>query len=228
MATYLELAQELARESGNFDPSLLTSVTGLTGRPAKLVNWINKAYLNIQNSRRDWGWLQGTFNSPLIIGANVYTPASFNLTRFATWVTDKDWYLPFFIREDALGNADETSVLGLTFEAFDTKWGRGSAALQTGRPIEYTITPANQLWVAPIPNKAYRMQGIYKKGPQTLVNSNDVPEMPSRFHDMIVWEAQRLMLIHDGAYQDSQFPTVEMVGLRHELELDQLPEIRIP
>src|SRR5687768_4938640 len=101
MATFLELAKDLASESGSMDPAALTNVTGLTGRPAKIVNWVRKAYVNIQNSRRDWGWLVTEFNDELIPGTPAYTPASFNLTRFANWATDRDWYMPVSIYDPA-------------------------------------------------------------------------------------------------------------------------------
>lgn len=227
MATFLELAKDLARESGSFDPALLTSVDGLTGRPAKIVNWINKAWLNIQNSRRDWGWLVSPFVQPLIPGSSVYTPASFNLTRFSSWMKDRDWYLPVTLYDPAIGVSDEGAILNISHEAWKSRWDRGDQS-NWGRPIEWAISPRNEIEFGPIPDKAYIVRGQYQKGPQTLVAATDVPEMPVRFHDMITWEAQRLMLLSDGDYQESQFPTMEMVGLRHELELDQLPEIAIP
>lgn len=227
MATYLELAQELARESGSFDPALLTSVTGLTGRPAKVVNWVNKAYLNIQNSRRDWGWLISPWEDDLIPGSAVYTPQSFNLTRFSTWMTDRDWFLPVTLYDPVTGVADEGPLREVSHELWKTMYDRGDQS-NFMRPVDYAISPRNEIVFGPAPDKAYVVRGQYLKGPQILVNSTDVPEMPSRFHDMIVWEAQRLMLLSDGDYSDSQFPMLEMVGLRHELELDQLPEITIP
>ena len=90
MATFLELAQAVARESGSVDPASITAVTGLAGRPANIVGWVKQAYNNIQSSRRDWGWLTSSFSEPLVPGTAVYTPASFNLTRFANWVPDED------------------------------------------------------------------------------------------------------------------------------------------
>lgn len=227
MATFLELAKDVARESGSFDPSLLTSVDGLTGRPAKIVNWVNKAWLNIQNSRRDWGWLIASFDQSLIPGSSVYTPASFNLTRFSSWMKDRDWFMPLTIYDPTIGVSDEVAIPYISHEAWKSKWDRGDQT-NWGRPIEYSISPRNEIEFGPIPDKAYVVRGQYQKGPQTLVASSDVPEMPARFHDMISWEAQRLMLISDGDYQESQFPMMEMVGLRHELELDQLPEIVVP
>lgn len=227
MATYLELVKQLALESGNMDPALVVAVSGLTGRQAKLAGWVNKAYLNIQNSRRDWGWLIARWTNPLIIGSGVYTTASFNLTRFSSWITDRDWYQPLTIYDPALGVSDEGALGLISHELWRTKWDRGNQSV-LGRPVDYAISPRNEIEFGPVPDKAYVATGQYQKGPQTLAATGDVPEMPARFHDMIVWEAMRLSLISDGAYQESQYPMLEMVGLRHELELDQLPEIAIP
>ena len=227
MATFLELAQSVARESGSFDPTILTSVTGLTGRPAKIVNWVNRAYINIQNSRRDWGWLFAPFSDELIPGSAVYTPQSFNLTRFASWSTDRDWWQPVTLYDPAVGVSDENAIPRISHELWKTKWDRGDQTNHQ-RPVEYAISPRNEIEFGPIPDKAYVIRGQYQKGPQVLAAAADVPEMPERFHDMIVWEAIRLMMLSDGDFQEAQFPTLEMVGLRHQLELDQLPEIAIP
>lgn len=227
MATYLDLAKDLARESGNFDPALLTSVTGLTGRPAKIVNWINKAYLNIQNSRRDWGWLISPWSATLVPGSAVYSPLSLNLTRFSSWMTDMDWFMPVTLYDPALGVSDEGPLREISHEYWKTKWDRGDQS-NHNRPVEYAISSRQEIEFGPIPDKAYAVRGRYQKGPQTLTASSDVPEMPARFHDMITWEAQRLMLLSDGSYNESQFPAMEMVSLRHQLELDQLPEVAIP
>lgn len=227
MATFLELAKAVAQESGSFDPSLLTGVTGLTGRPAKIVGWVQRAYVNIQNSRRDWGWLFAPFTDELIPFSAVYSPQSFNLTRFSSWATDRDWYMPVTIYDPATGVSDETALRQISHELWKTKWDRGD---QTNyqRPVEYAISPRREIEFGPIPDKAYVVRGQYQKGPQVLAASNEVPEMPERFHDMILWEAIRLMMLSDGDWQEAQFPTMEMVGLRHELELDQLPEVTIP
>jgi hypothetical protein len=229
MATFLELVQELARESGSLDPNAITAVEGLTGRAEKMVGWVRKAYVNIQNSRRDWGWLMTSFTANLVPGTAVYTPASFAITRFANWAKDRDWYMPLSLYDPLVGLTDEHELPNVSHEYWRTRYGRNDQSIENwNRPTEYAISPRNEIVFGPYPDKAYTIRGQYQKGPQVLETSNEVPEMPSRFHEMIVWEANRLLLIHDGAYNDSQLPTMEMVRLRHELELDQLPEVMVP
>jgi hypothetical protein len=230
MATFLELVQDLARQDGSIDPRSITSVVDQGGRPGKMVNYVQKAYNNIQRSRRDWGWLTEDFTATLIPGSAIYTNLSFNLDRWANWIGDKiEGYLPMSLWDPAQGLADEGEIEEVTYDYWRHRYGRGDqSGMYWNRPNEWTVTPKNELAFGPWPDYAYQIRGQYQKGPQQLVANEDVPEMPARFHDLIVWEAERLLLIHDGAYQESQFPTQEMATLRHELEIDQLPEVWVP
>lgn len=230
MATFLELVKDLARQDGSIAVTSITSVVDQTGRVEKMVNWVQKAYNNIQNSRRDWGWLVEEFTHDLIPGTPIYTPASFNLTRFSNWVGDSyNGYMPLSLYDPLTGLSDEAEVGQVTYEYWRQRYGRGDQNIEYwDRPTEWTVTPKNELAFGPYPDVAYTIRGQYQKGPQSLEANTDIPEMPARFHDLIVWEAHRLLLIHDGAYQESQFPTQEMATLRHQLEMDQLPEVVVP
>jgi hypothetical protein len=230
MATFLELVKDLARQDGSISPVSITSVVDQTGRPEKMVNWVQKAYTNIQNSRRDWGWLIDEFTATLIPGTAIYTPASFNLTRFSNWLRDNQWQQPLSLRDPLIGLSDEGELQEVTYQYWRERYGRGDRSLTEywDRPTEYAITPKGEIAFGSFPDEAYVIRGQYQKGPQLLVGNGDIPEMPSRFHDLIVWEAHRLLLIHDGAYNESQFPTMEMATLRHQLEMDQLPEVIVP
>lgn len=226
MATYLELVKELASESGSMDARAITSVTVEGGRPAKMANWVRKAYTNLQNSRRDWGWLVSDFTGSLVPGTSGYMAASFSLPRFSNWMADREWFMPLKVYDPDKGVSDQHSIGMVSFEEFDRKWRTGT--MNNNRPTEWTISPRNELLFGPTPDKAYVVSGMYQKGPQVLTNNEDVPEMPVRFHDIIVWEAQRLMLLSDGALNEAQYPTMELVALRHQLEMDQLPEVKVP
>lgn len=227
MATYLDLVKDLARESGSMDQSNITTVTGVSGRTEKMANWVKQAYTNIQNSRRDWGWMVEEFSYPLIPGTAVYTPASFNLTRFASWAVDRHWYMPLSIRDDSLGLGNEQPLPQVCYEEWRSLYGRGDQS-NWMRPTLWAISPKNELVFGAYPDIAYVVRGQYVKGPQILAANADVPEMPERFHQLIVWEALRLLMLHDGAYNEASFPTQEMAVLRHGLESDQLPEVVVP
>lgn len=227
MATYLELVQDLARESGSMDPSNITTVTGLTGRSAKMANWVKQAWTNIQNSRRDWGWMVCEFTDTLIPGTAVYTANSFNLTRFSRWAVDRHWYMPLSLRDDSIGLSDEHEIPQISYEEWRSLYGRGDQTDQH-RPTVWAISPKNELVFGAYPDDDYTVRGQYVKGPQILAANADIPEMPERFHQLIMWEALRLLMLHDGAFNEASFPTQEMAILRQELEFDQLPEVIVP
>jgi len=230
MANFLELVRQLAEVDGSIDRAAITSVVDQVGRPGKMVNFVNRAYTNIQNSRRDWGWLTEDFEATLIPGTAIYTPASFNLTRFSNFIRDDDdnGYMPLSLRDDSIGLSDEHEVEQITYQHWRTLYGRGDQSSDYwNRPVTWSVTPKRELAFGPYPDAAYVIRSQYQKGPQTLAANSDIPEMPTRFHDLIVWEAHRLLLIHDGAFADSQFPTMEMATLRQELECDQLPEVKV-
>lgn len=224
MATYLSLVQDLARESGTLSPSSITSVTGLTGRPEKLAGWVRQAWTNIQNSRRDWGWMEADFTAPLSIGIAEYTPASLGISdRFGRWITSGYDIEPFSIYETATGVTDENALEQIDYRRWQTMYGRGYHDAM--RPTYVAIAPDQSLRLGATPDDNYKLRGIYYKSPQTLSAATDIPEMPSRYHDMIWMEAHRLLLIHDGAYQEQAWPKAEFDRMRFELERDYLPEI---
>lgn len=230
MATFLELVKDLARQDGSIAVTQITSVVDQTGRIEKMVNWVQKAYINLQNSRRDWGWLVEEFTFDLIPGTAIYTHLSLNLTRFSNWVGDSyNGYTPLSLYDPLIGLSDEAEVGQVTYEYWRQRYGRGDQNINYwDRPTEWAVTAKNELAFGPYPDAAYRIRGQYQKGPQILTANSDIPEMPARFHDLIVWEAHRLLLIHDGGYNESEFPIREMATLRHQLEMDQLPEVVVP
>lgn len=227
MSTYLELVQDLARESGTVSPSSITSVVGQTGRIEKLVYWVRKAYIDLQNDRLgQWHWMYAeAADKSITSGTGCYTGASFGLTRFGNWVVDADNLMPVSIYLPATGLSDEGALRQIDWPTWYTKYGRGE---QThNRPTEYAISPSNEICFGPIPDDTYTLRFPYYKSPQELTANADTPEMPSRFHDLITYMARRKMLIHDGAFQEAQMEAPEMAALRFQLECDQLDEVKL-
>lgn len=227
MASFLELVQDLARDTGTLAGGVsLSTVATVSGRAEKLVSWTNKAWRNIQNERRDWLWMRDEFSGALSIGAGRYTAASFTIDdRFSEWMEDSDFFRPITIYDPLIGVADEGELSQIDFAQWVNKYDRGSQ--DNNRPVEWAISPTLELCFGPIPDAEYVVRGHYQKSPQTLVANLDVPEMPVKFHDLIVWEAGRLLNIADGAPTETAADAFEALRLRNQLEREQLPPIRI-
>lgn len=231
MSTFLELVQDVARESGTLAGGVnIGSVVDVTGRADKVVSWTRKAWRNIQNERRDWLWLQAEFQDTLAVESMRYTAASFNITRLREWRLDRrnedgGTYYPITIYDSAIGQSDESTLRNIAYETWRTRYDRQTHVAT--RPTEYAISPTNELCIGAKPDKAYVIRGEYVKSPQTLTIDADTPEMPSEYHDLIVWEAMRLLAKADGSIESLQFADDEYKRLRFQLTASQLPRMMI-
>lgn len=194
MTTFLQLVQDLARQSGTLAGGVtIATVSGVTGRADKLVNWVGSAWEDIQNQRQ-WNWLQDDFSHALTIGVSRYTDTTLDLTRFASWVDDTPYQRTMIIYDPAIGVSDESEISQISYAQWKGKYDRG--AQETNRPRVWAISPAGELCVGPVPDKAYVLQGGFWKTPQALTADTDEPEMPARFHKAIVYRA--MMLLAEG------------------------------
>ncbi|KKK65505.1 hypothetical protein LCGC14_2973440, partial [marine sediment metagenome] len=88
MSTYLQLSQDVARESGTVSGTNPTAVASQTGRLLKIVEWVAQAWVEIQNLHADWRWMQKTFSGDTASGNGQYTPASWTILDLRDWLRD--------------------------------------------------------------------------------------------------------------------------------------------
>lgn len=202
MATFLALAQKLAKESGTVSGSSQpSSVTGQSGRLSKVVGWTADAWVDIQNMHESWKFRQKEFTSSLISGTmGPYTEGSFSLTDVQKFKGDYNYRDAITIYDPAVGAADEQAIFFIDWETFTREYRRGTHA--SAKPSYYSIADDGALWVGPTPDKAYTIKGEYVAEPQTLSANDDVPVCPAAFHDAIVWYALVYLAEHDeGPFQ---------------------------
>lgn len=219
---YLQLCQAVARESGTVSGVLPVSVANVTGRLAKIVAWTAEAWQHIQNLEEAWLWMDAEFTGNLAAGAQRYTAASFNLTRFAAWGNEQAGLSAYLA---SAGRAEEYMLRRMEWRDFKRLHDFG--AIQQSRPVHYAVSPANELCFGPVPDAPYVVRGEYRKGNQTLAANEDVPEMPERFHMLIVWYALVLLAEHDEAPTHIATSNRRYRDLLTDLRRDQLPEVRI-
>lgn len=223
MATFLELAQGVSRESGTISGVLPTTVANQTDRLLAIVNWTREAWNRIQNEQANWRWMQGEFEADTIAAQQRYTAAAWNLSRWAEWTcsdeqTEDRWSL---FRKD-LGRADEGYVYFLPWDLFYRSQTRGVP--QQGRPHYFTISPAGEVVFSPTPDAAYTVRALYRKTPQVLTEDGDIPECPARFHTIITWRALILLAEFDEAVTQSQAWMFNYREILSNLQRDQLPK----
>lgn len=228
---YLQLCQKVARESGTISGTAPSAVTNQTGRLLKIVNYVNDAWLAIQNHRNAWQWMRAEFSDKVTIaGTARYTATGWDLTRFRAWVIDNPatGYQPLSLYKQSEGVSSEGPINFISWQLWRGRYGRGSPATDStyrNQPSEYSVSPALELCLGPIPDAVYVVRGEYRKSAQTLSANDDTPEMPADFHDLIVQYALELLAGHDEAPAAFANSKAAKSVIYANLEREQLPPI---
>lgn len=196
------------------------SVTGLSGRADKIAGWVKQAWINIQNERADWRWMTREFTGNIVANTSRYAGTAFGLTRVAAWKVDTPEEVIMSLYDPAIGARDEGTIVYEPFSQWRASYGRGAHDAQ--RPTVWSIDHQNNLCLGATPDQSYTLRGLYRVTPQELVASGDVPEMPERFHRVIVFEAIRLMSNSDEAAVTTVTSTADMQILKQALVRDQI------
>lgn len=227
MSTYLQLCQKLASETGTAGDDQPETVSGQAGRLKKMVRWVNDAHRLIQTTHRTWRWLEGSFSGTTTASTQAYSGSDMNVSsRFAEFLCMGDIEDRYWSYLTATGDSDDGQLKYMSWRDFTLKYNRGEQT--DGRPIHFTIQPDGRLALGPTPDASYTVRGPYLKDVQELSADGDIPEMPSRFHDLIVEVALTYWV---GAHDET--PQVGIWHLRQiprfrQLEREQLPALEMP
>lgn len=223
MSTFLQLCADLARESGAVGAAP-TTVTGQTGRLAKVVAWVADAWTQIQADNPNWNFLRSEFSGTLAINTMAYTPDALNITDFTRWVEETPDYRPVSIYPSGEPE-NEVALLFTPYEAWRTQYYRGTHDAQ--RPVYWSVSPARELVVGPKPDAAYVIRGEYQAAPQILAVDGDIPNMPTQYHQAILWRAAMMLAEHDEAPSALQVAARKYQGVLYNMERDLLPAITL-
>ncbi|MBM3536898.1 MAG: hypothetical protein FJX55_03585 [Alphaproteobacteria bacterium] len=221
MTTALVLCQNVARRSGMFSGTVPAAFTGQSGDLLKVVDAVVNAYIDLQNSRPNWRWLETEFTKTTSQDVARYTGSGWGLTRWADWLHDTTRRRPYSMYLTATGVSDENEITGIVWESYVRLYVRGTQT--SNRPTHYAISPAGEFCLGPVPDADYTIRGSYRKGPQTLSSGSEEPEMPSRFHRLIELLAEMDLHKQEEGWRQAASTQNDARMLRRDLERDQLP-----
>jgi hypothetical protein len=225
---YLQLCQRTATESGT--GSFPGIVTGLSGRPLDIANWVQQAWIDIQTDRDEWLWMEDRLEGTLISGISSYEASDLGLTRFRQWKPGRDPESKienFTVQAVGEGRAQESPIRHMPWGRFWRTYDRGANASQTDRPIYYSVDGQERLRFWPVPNGSYTLRGVYRKSAQVLTLSEDIPEIHEDHHMIIVWKALLLLAASDESFDQPRFWGTNYTDMLGDLQRTELPEIRL-
>lgn len=170
---FLALCKRVGSESGI--TSNFTTVTNQTGALNKIVEWVRLAALDIEISRVDWKFHFETLSSTLEADRKIFL-------------------------EGDLGVNDINNVLNVIIDGIPTdfiEWDEYTALYRANAKSNDTASsvtamtraPSGKFYVYPVPTRPLSIELDYSRVPTELINSTDVPVIPSRYHEAIVQRA---------------------------------------
>lgn len=213
---FLALAQRLHRETMR-STAAPTAVVGASDRALRLFNALADAWLEVQ-SERDWKWMRGTTDEALVIDQQTYTGVQLGVAaRFGRWREEDDTYWPI-VYVDGTPNA-QWPLHQWGLDDFRQNWIYRTQGSST--PIAFAIDESDQLLLGPAPSVAYKIRADYWKEPSTLAADADEPDMPERFHILLVWRALMDVARADAAPELLSKAEINYGNLHDKLLFDQ-------
>ncbi len=173
----LQLAQKLLLEAGIAGD--ISSTSGNVGELARVVNWIDLAYMDICDKRQDWNFLRNDFTFNCTPATSVYPKST--IQDLANWKKDS-------LRCYLTNLYDEQWLKYVPWDIFRDTRLKGASRTITGRPIQFSIKPDKSLVLFPIPDAAYTIDGECFHQAYVMINDTDTPIF-SRFQMAIVYNA---------------------------------------
>lgn len=229
MSTYLAGSVDLRRECGvaGTGPS---AVTGQTGDLERIVEWYAQSYVEIQNRHQDWLWLRSTWTVDTVASDDTYaygdvtdSRLSAVITRFRRWwLYDAEGFPNIRSYLTSAGVAGEKYLLPLPWASFRDLYKKGTQT--NNAPVHVAVDPQRNLVFGPKPDAAYTITGEYQMSAQVLAADADTPEMPSDYHQLIVYEAMKKYGAFHSAPEVSARGITEGNKVMRQLENNQRPE----
>jgi hypothetical protein len=217
----LQLINRARQECGITGPDL-TTISGLTGESLRFLNWINAAWVDVQTAHEDWQFLRTPFQFNTIAGQWQYTATDAGVgSTFANWKRDS-------FRASTVGAnyGDEQLLNFMDWNTFRNLYQYANMRSTQARPVVVSIVPPSRdLGFGSIPDQAYVIVGEYYRKPTEFVLATEEPDIPPRFHLMIVYRAMMFYAGYEAATEVYQRGELEFKRLMNRLEIDQLPDM---
>lgn len=186
--TFLQLCQEFRGQAGIAGTGP-TTVADQTGILLRIVNAVADAWLRIQKHPKQWKWMWR-------YGYDLETIA--NTPDYVLTGVDEIFTDTVTAYKQSLGTSSRFGITFWDWAKYKQVYGN-KQVIPTGKPSVMTQLPNGNLRFYPKPDAVYVVDFEYLKSPQVLDENTDTPEMPSEFHQLIVFDA----MIHFGGLQDA-------------------------
>lgn len=223
---FLQLVQELRRQSGVAGGSTIATVLNQTGTNQLMVNWIADAWRELQGLQDTWNWMREPFTFETVANTGDYLPTAITNTLTGDLMSDlRYWHKDTFrCQKKSIGVQDEQWLVEWEYRVFRNTY-RFNVQV-AGRPVVFAIKPNGKaVMLGQIPNDVYEISGEYQKKPWNLAADSDEPDMPEAYHMLLVYKAMQSYGMYEAAGEVVQRGQAQYQRLMNQLEREQLEEV---
>lgn len=221
----LALVRRLARECRMTASSTVPSTTiSQTGNLLDAVTWLDDAWNELQLSNY-WQWMRSRFTLNTVASDHTYAYGDCNdettgtpITRFREWLVN-DPIDPVTIYLQSSGVGTQGYVWYMPWELFRMNYRIGTVIESV--PCHITVDPQQNIVLGPTPNDIYVVAGGYWKSPQEMTLDADIPELPTYYHLLLVYQAMMKYAGSESAAEIMARALREGGPLRNQLQHDQ-------
>lgn len=218
--TFLQLCQ-LTREKCGISGGGPAAVANQSGENARIVNWVQESWLELQGYSPDWGWMRADFDLETIAGQQAYAPSAAGIIDFLRWHTDT-----LRVYRTADGVADEQFLVEWDYGVFRDVY---QYSTQTpSRPTVFAVHPRDKsILLGPIPDGAYTVRGEYQRAPRPFTAGTDTPSLPEQYHMLIVYGAMKRYAFYENAPEVAVGAESMYRALFSQLVREELPDVEM-
>ena len=185
----------------------MTTTIGQTGELARVVNWTDQAWNELQTEHDDWEFLRssnllgagmsfttvsGTMSYPLGTGAGT---CGVPVASFGKW--DRDTFRDY---STASGTNNEIYLDNIPYDSWRNSYMLGAMRAVRTRPVAVAIGPDMSVCLGPPPNSDYTITGDYFRAPTAMAADADAPTgLAAQFHMAIVYKAMEYYAGYESA-----------------------------
>ena len=229
MTTFLNLAKQVRQES-EIAGTGPTAVTSQTGQLKRVVDWAINAWKDIQLRHPNWRFMRHSFTVNTVASDDTYASADCTDSTTATaiarfsrwWVDDLEDRPKCYLSSGGVGG--EYWLIYIPWEQFKVLYKKGTQ--NNGQPIHITVDNAENIVLGPKPDAVYVVSGDFQRGVQVLAADGDIPDMPTNYHDLIVYRAIEKYGANSVAPEIFTRARLEGNRIMRALEMSQLPRMR--
>lgn len=198
---FLQLCQRVTQKCGISGASTLPSTTvAQVGELKRIVDWVNEAWVDIQNLQQGWDWMRSEFSFNTVANQQPYLPAVATDTVTAAPIAAfSNWRLESVRSyETALGVTNEQFMVYWPYDRFRNFYMYQQQP--PGRPLIFTVRPRDKaLLLGNTPDGIYTVRGEYQKDATEMAADIDVPSIPTEYHMLIVYGAMMKYAMFESA-----------------------------